>query len=61
MLKINHKLFLMNMAFYLLFMLLMLGVLALAKYLNASLIIKVWLFFCLVGSFLASLEKGRKK
>ena len=61
MLKINNKLFLMNMAFYLLFMLLMLGVLALAKYLNASLIIKVWLFFCLAGSFLASLEKGRKK
>ena len=61
MLKIDNKLFLMNMAFCLLFMLLTLGVLALAKYLNVSLIIKAWLFFCLVGSFLKSLVEGRKK
>jgi hypothetical protein len=61
MLKFEPKLFLINMCFYLFFMLLLLGVLALAKHLNASLIVKVWFFFCLVGSFLESLEKGRKK
>lgn len=61
MLKIDNKLFLMNMAFYLLFMLSLLGVLALAKYLNVSFSVKSWLLFCLVVSFFESRVKGRKK